>query len=354
VRQRTVDHGSSPARRGGAKYLRAGPERQYLGEQGGRDLVGRLRGEAGLEVAQLGGGPLGQQRSHGAEGPGGVWAAAAVPPPRAGHAQRAEQAAHHDLSAVLVPSRRPAVRAPDLRSDRGADLGVDDDVLDRGQQVLGLGKLQADCVRGEGVSVEAEHVADRRGGGVVFAATMRAAEIVGELLDADPDAELATALGGNRDELAALPPAECWPRRCPTAGGWICGLSRSRPPSPGGCIRGVSVGAVPALRRVAAGRGRSWRPRSRTTWRNSERKHTGAVFRDPTARPGPAPRRPIEVLTGLDLLDDDRMPAFERWLDRKLADLAVGIRTEVEAWLRHLRDGGPRARPRARTPSGPT
>ncbi len=41
---------------------------------------------------------------------------------------------------------------------------------------------------------------------LVFAATVRAAEIVGGLLDADPDAELATALGGNRDELAALLP----------------------------------------------------------------------------------------------------------------------------------------------------
>ncbi len=57
--------------------------------------------------------------------------------------------------------------------------------------------------------------------------------------------------------------------------------------------------------------------------------------------------RTLEVLTGLDLLADDRVPAFERWLDRKLADLAPGMRTEVEAWLRRLRDGGARARPRA-------
>ncbi len=41
---------------------------------------------------------------------------------------------------------------------------------------------------------------------LVFAATLRSAEIVGRLLDADPDTEVATALGVDRDELAALLP----------------------------------------------------------------------------------------------------------------------------------------------------
>lgn len=40
---------------------------------------------------------------------------------------------------------------------------------------------------------------------LVFAATLRAAEIVGQLLDADPDAEPAT-VGVDRDELTALLP----------------------------------------------------------------------------------------------------------------------------------------------------
>ena len=56
--------------------------------------------------------------------------------------------------------------------------------------------------------------------------------------------------------------------------------------------------------------------------------------------------RTVEVLDQLRLLDDDRVPAFQRWLERKLADLAPGIRRDTEAWLRRLRDGGPRSRPR--------
>jgi site-specific recombinase XerD len=55
--------------------------------------------------------------------------------------------------------------------------------------------------------------------------------------------------------------------------------------------------------------------------------------------------RTVEVLTELELFDDDRVPAFERWLDRKLIDLAQGIRRDTEAWLRLLREGGPRNRP---------
>ncbi|HEY0933182.1 MAG TPA: hypothetical protein VGD91_05490, partial [Trebonia sp.] len=44
---------------------------------------------------------------------------------------------------------------------------------------------------------------------------------------------------------------------------------------------------------------------------------------------------------------DDRRPAFENWLDRRLDGLAPGIRTDAEAWLRTLRNGGPRSRPRS-------
>lgn len=57
--------------------------------------------------------------------------------------------------------------------------------------------------------------------------------------------------------------------------------------------------------------------------------------------------RTVEVLTELGLVDDDRVPAFESWLERNLADLTPGIRADVEHWLRTLRNGGPRSRPRS-------
>ena len=57
--------------------------------------------------------------------------------------------------------------------------------------------------------------------------------------------------------------------------------------------------------------------------------------------------RTAEVLQEMGVLDDDRRPSFEDWLERKLDGLAPGIRADTEAWLRTLRDGGPRSRPRA-------
>ena len=56
--------------------------------------------------------------------------------------------------------------------------------------------------------------------------------------------------------------------------------------------------------------------------------------------------RTAEILSTLGLLRDDRVPAFETWLERHLAGLAPGIRADVEHWLRTLRHGGPRSRPR--------
>jgi site-specific recombinase XerD len=53
------------------------------------------------------------------------------------------------------------------------------------------------------------------------------------------------------------------------------------------------------------------------------------------------------VLRQEGLLDDDRPPAFDAWLDRKLDGVASGIRRDAERWLRTLKDGGPRSRPRA-------
>ena len=47
------------------------------------------------------------------------------------------------------------------------------------------------------------------------------------------------------------------------------------------------------------------------------------------------------------MLHDDRRPAFDAWLDRKLDGVTGGIRRDAERWLRTLKDGGPRSRPRS-------
>jgi site-specific recombinase XerD len=56
--------------------------------------------------------------------------------------------------------------------------------------------------------------------------------------------------------------------------------------------------------------------------------------------------RTAEILNLVGLLDDDRACQFDAWLDRKLTDVTAGIRHDVEHWLRTLRNGGPRSRPR--------
>lgn len=56
--------------------------------------------------------------------------------------------------------------------------------------------------------------------------------------------------------------------------------------------------------------------------------------------------RVAEVLTQAEMLDDDRVPAFESWLATKLADLAPGIAAEVHAWIRSLQHGTARHHPR--------
>jgi hypothetical protein len=56
--------------------------------------------------------------------------------------------------------------------------------------------------------------------------------------------------------------------------------------------------------------------------------------------------RVAEVLEEMGVLDDDRRPSFDGWLERKLDGLSPGIRAGAEAWLRTMRDGGPRSRPR--------
>ena len=56
--------------------------------------------------------------------------------------------------------------------------------------------------------------------------------------------------------------------------------------------------------------------------------------------------RTVEILDQLGVFDDDRVPAFEPWLQRKLDGLAAGIRRDTEDWIRALHAGGPRTRAR--------
>jgi integrase len=57
--------------------------------------------------------------------------------------------------------------------------------------------------------------------------------------------------------------------------------------------------------------------------------------------------RTADVLEHMGVLTDDRPTPFEAWITDKLDDLTPAIRATAEAWLRHLRDGSPRSRPRA-------
>ncbi len=56
--------------------------------------------------------------------------------------------------------------------------------------------------------------------------------------------------------------------------------------------------------------------------------------------------RVAEVLAQAGMLNDDRIPAFDIWLQGKLSDLAPGIAADVRDWVRVLRHGGPRSQPR--------
>ncbi|OJF12533.1 hypothetical protein [Couchioplanes caeruleus] len=56
--------------------------------------------------------------------------------------------------------------------------------------------------------------------------------------------------------------------------------------------------------------------------------------------------RTAEILSLLGLLHDDRPSQFDTWLARRLTGVTLGIRVDVEQWLRTLHHGGPRSRPR--------
>ncbi|MCX4768627.1 MULTISPECIES: hypothetical protein [unclassified Streptomyces] len=57
--------------------------------------------------------------------------------------------------------------------------------------------------------------------------------------------------------------------------------------------------------------------------------------------------RTIELLAELGRLDEDRADPLDQWLERNLACLPTGIRTDVADWVDVLRNGNPRRRPKA-------
>jgi hypothetical protein len=57
--------------------------------------------------------------------------------------------------------------------------------------------------------------------------------------------------------------------------------------------------------------------------------------------------RVAEVLAGLDLLEDDSIPAVQSWIERRADELPDGFGGAVRAWLLVLLDGDTRTRPRS-------
>lgn len=72
-----------------------------------------------------------------------------------------------------------------------------------------------------------------------------------------------------------------------------------------------------------------------------------STVRQLSARNMPFPHI-IDVLAVVGVLDDDRPDTLSLYLDEQLAGLPEQIRAELDTWLRVLRDGGPRRRPRSR------
>jgi hypothetical protein len=59
--------------------------------------------------------------------------------------------------------------------------------------------------------------------------------------------------------------------------------------------------------------------------------------------------RVAEVLTDLELLEDDSALAIRSWIDDRTAALPLGFASDVRAWLLVLLDGDSRAKPRSHT-----
>jgi hypothetical protein len=57
--------------------------------------------------------------------------------------------------------------------------------------------------------------------------------------------------------------------------------------------------------------------------------------------------RVAEVLTAVNLLEDDTIPAIRSWIEQRTAQLPGGVAADVRAWLLVLVDGASRSRPRS-------
>lgn len=78
-----------------------------------------------------------------------------------------------------------------------------------------------------------------------------------------------------------------------------------------------------------------------------ERIKASTVATLPRQRAARAITRVTEVLAHLDLLDDDRIDPLDAWIHRRLSDVHPEIRAEALVWIRIVRYGGPRRRPRS-------
>ncbi|WP_282685298.1 MULTISPECIES: hypothetical protein [unclassified Streptomyces] len=166
--------------------------------------------------------------------------------------------------------------------------------------------------------------------------------------------------GRRRDRLRAIEAAQPRPLARPAATGWIQGTlfearrdltgpARARPDDP------WLAWALHLAHQMAEVYG--WTPviRDRTRWGLAiclAEYAEGEVIRHSQLYPALRARnlgttRTIDVLDKLGIYLDDRLSAFEIWLARKLATLAPGMRADVENWVRHLHEGGPRTKPRS-------
>jgi hypothetical protein len=113
-----------------------------------------------------------------------------------------------------------------------------------------------------------------------------------------------------------------------------------------------------AARAIAArlGEARGWNPRIQAETNRALTVMLAAHAPGETIRwsaLGPALRRrdlsvsrTAEILTLAGLLDDDRVPALDAWIESRLAGLAPGIAACARSWLHALQHGTARSRPR--------
>lgn len=111
------------------------------------------------------------------------------------------------------------------------------------------------------------------------------------------------------------------------------------------------------LRAEQAAEERGWSPHTLRRVASGLRQvladHDGGPVRASTALGRLTPDHPrvrvFEVLSDLDLLDDDREGSMRSWIERSCAELPDGFRADVRDWLLWLLNGDARTRPRSAT-----